>query len=35
MIKIPIVDAHLHLWDRSLLRYSWLEGCRRSCTKPA
>ena len=27
MIKIPIVDAHLHLWDRSLLRYSWLvEG---------
>ena len=24
MLKIPIVDAHLHLWDTNLLNYPWL-----------
>ena len=25
MIDIPIVDAHLHIWDPANLRYSWLD----------
>lgn len=25
MIKFPIVDTHLHLWDVSKLKYPWLE----------
>ena len=24
----PIVDPHIHLWDRSLNRHAWLEGAR-------
>lgn len=23
--QVPIVDAHVHLWDRAVLRYPWLE----------
>ena len=23
--RLPIVDAHHHLWDRTHLRYPWLE----------
>jgi predicted TIM-barrel fold metal-dependent hydrolase len=22
----PFVDAHVHFWDRDLLRYPWLES---------
>ena len=26
MINFPVIDTHLHLWDPTHLRYSWLDG---------
>lgn len=26
MLKFPIVDTHLHIWDSNLLNYPWLES---------
>jgi len=26
MVKIPIVDAHLHIWDVNKFRYPWLDN---------
>lgn len=35
MARPPFVDAHLHLWDRKMLRYPWLEDPAMAAIAPS